>query len=60
MNGAVHPGMANTELLTIDPGAHIRLSDFDFLTSQQAKGAIEEEGMVLLDYRALQTIWKEK
>ena len=52
--------MANTELLTIDPGAHIRLSDFDFLTSQQAKNAIEEKGMVLLDYRALQTIWKEK
>ena len=52
--------MANTELLTIDTGPHIRLSDFDFLTSQQAKNAIEEKGMVLLDYRALQTIWKEK
>ncbi|MCB8924238.1 MAG: hypothetical protein H6652_01275 [Ardenticatenaceae bacterium] len=52
--------MANTELLTIDPEAHIRQSDFDFLISQQAKDAIEEEGMVLLDYRALQTIWKEK
>lgn len=57
---AVHPGLANTELVAIDPGAHIRQSDFDFLTSQQANNAIEKEGIVLLDYRALQTIWKEK
>lgn len=58
---AVHPGLANAELLTIDPGgAHIRQADFDFLTSQQAKEIVEEEGIVLLDYRALQDVWKEK
>jgi predicted glycoside hydrolase/deacetylase ChbG (UPF0249 family) len=58
---AVHPGLANSELLTIDPGgAHIRQADFDFLTSQQAKEIVEEEGIVLLDYRALQDVWKEK
>lgn len=58
---AVHPGLANAELLAIDPGgAHIRQSDFDFLTSQQAKDVIEEEGIILLDYKALQDAWKEK
>ncbi|MCL4271254.1 MAG: polysaccharide deacetylase family protein, partial [Anaerolineales bacterium] len=48
---AVHPGLENAELLTIDPGgAHIRQTDFDFLMSQQAKDVIEEEGITLLDY----------
>lgn len=58
---AVHPGLENAELLTIDPGgAHIRQTDFDFLMSQQAKDVIEEEGITLLDYRVLQEVWKNK
>jgi chitin disaccharide deacetylase len=58
---AVHPGLANSELLTIDSGgAHIRQTDFDFLTSQQAKDAVEEEGIFLLDYRALREVWRER
>jgi predicted glycoside hydrolase/deacetylase ChbG (UPF0249 family) len=57
---AVHPGLDNAELLTIEPhGQHIRQTDFDFLTSQQAKEIIDQEGIVLLDYRALQDVWKE-
>jgi chitin disaccharide deacetylase len=58
---AVHPGLANSELLAIDPGgAHIRQRDFDFLTSPQAKEIVEEEGIILLNYRALQDVWREK
>jgi len=30
------------------------------LTSQQAKQIVEEEDIVLLDYRALQDVWIEK
>ena len=57
---AVHPGLDNPELLAIDPGGRlIRQADFDFLTSQRAKEIVEEEGIVLLDYRALQAVWKE-
>jgi predicted glycoside hydrolase/deacetylase ChbG (UPF0249 family) len=57
---AVHPGLENVELLTIDPGgAHIRQTDFDFLMSQQAQEVIEEEGIILLDYRVLQEVWKK-
>ena len=57
---AVHPGLNNPELLAIDPGGHhIRQTDFDFLTSQQAKDVVREEGIVLLDYRALQDVWRE-
>ncbi len=56
---AVHPGLDNAELLAIEPdGNHIRQTDFDFWTSQQAKERVKEEGIILLDYRALQGVWR--
>ncbi|MBN2503437.1 MAG: polysaccharide deacetylase family protein [Anaerolineales bacterium] len=58
---AVHPGLDTPELLAIEPeGNHIRQTDFDYLTSQQAKDALEREGIILLDYGALQVVWKAK
>lgn len=58
---AVPPGLDSSELLAIEPGGnHIRQTDFDFLTSEQAKEPVREEGFNLLDYRALQAVWKEK
>ena len=57
---AVHPGLENSELLAIEPGGKpIRQTDYDFLMSQQAKDIVREEGINLLDYRALQAVWKE-
>lgn len=57
---AIHPGLDTPELLAIEPGGkHTRQMDFDFWTSQEAKNLVDQEGIVLLDYRALQTIWKE-
>ena len=58
---AVHPGLDNIELLAIEPdGKHIRQTDFDFLMSQAAKDIVKEEGIILLDYRALQVVWSGK
>jgi len=58
---AVHPGLDNSELLAIEPGGnHVRQTDFDFLVSQEAKDIVKEEGIILLDYRALQVIWRAK
>jgi predicted glycoside hydrolase/deacetylase ChbG (UPF0249 family) len=58
---AVHPGLDTPELLAIELEAnHIRQTDYDFLTSQAAKDVIEKEGILLLDYRALQDVWKAK
>lgn len=55
---AVHPGLDTPELRAIDPdGTPVRQADFDFLVSPKAKETVEEEGIVLLDYRALQTLW---
>jgi predicted glycoside hydrolase/deacetylase ChbG (UPF0249 family) len=57
---AVHPALDNSELLAIEPtGNHIRQADYDFLVSQAAKDIVKSEGIILLDYRALQTIWGE-
>jgi predicted glycoside hydrolase/deacetylase ChbG (UPF0249 family) len=58
---AVHPGLDYPELLAIETdGNHIRQSDFDFLISQQAKDVVKEEGIILLDYRALQAVWQDQ
>lgn len=58
---AVHPGLDSPELLAIElEGNHIRQTDFDFLMSQEAKDIVEEEGIILLDYRALQAVWRSK
>ena len=55
---AIHPGFNYPELLAIETeGHHMRQSDFDFLVSQQTRDVIEEEGIILLDYRALQEAW---
>jgi hypothetical protein len=58
---AVHPALDNTELLAIEPdGNHIRQTHFDFLMSREAKDIVNGEGIILLDYRALQTLWTGK
>jgi len=58
---AVHPGLDNAELLAIESaGKHVRQTDYDFLMSQAAKDIVKEEGIILLDYRALQVVWRGK
>lgn len=58
---AVHPGLDHPELLAIEPGGnHIRQTDYDFLVSQRAKDIVTAEGIILLDYRAVQAVWNEK
>lgn len=56
---AVHPGLDTAELLAIEPaGHHERQIDFDFWMSQAAKEIVKAEGIILLDYRALQVVWR--
>jgi len=56
---AVHPALDSAELLAIEPGdLHIRQTDYDFLVSQWARDIVQEEGIILLDYRALQDVWR--
>jgi predicted glycoside hydrolase/deacetylase ChbG (UPF0249 family) len=56
---ALHPGLDHAELRAIErDDNHIRQLDFDFLMSQEVQEIVNEEGIVLLDYRALQAVWR--
>jgi hypothetical protein len=55
---AVHPGLGNSELQALMPSWQVRQSDFDFFMSPEARTIVAEEGIIILDYRALQTLWR--
>ncbi len=56
---AVHPGLGNAELQVIQPnGWQVRQTDFDFLMSQAAQDIVKAEGIMLVDYRTLQAVWR--
>lgn len=55
---ALHPGLEDSELLAVEGATrHVRQRDFDFLSSTEAQAIVKKEGIVLLDYRALQKHW---
>jgi predicted glycoside hydrolase/deacetylase ChbG (UPF0249 family) len=55
---AVHPSLGNAEAQALEPDSwQVRKTDFDFLISQEAHDILKEEGIFLLDYRPLQTLW---
>jgi predicted glycoside hydrolase/deacetylase ChbG (UPF0249 family) len=58
---AVHPSVGSTESQAIDPdGWQVRRTDFDFLVSEQAREIIQQEGITLMSYEPIQTIWQSK
>jgi predicted glycoside hydrolase/deacetylase ChbG (UPF0249 family) len=58
---AVHPGLADAELLAIEPGgASVRQADLDFVISPQAREVIRQEGITLLSYKPLQQVWQNR
>jgi predicted glycoside hydrolase/deacetylase ChbG (UPF0249 family) len=54
----VHPALGSAEARAVDPWWRKRAADLAFYTSPQARETIAAEGIVLLDYRALQTAWR--
>jgi predicted glycoside hydrolase/deacetylase ChbG (UPF0249 family) len=55
---AMHPGLGNEESQAIDPdGWHGRRADYEFLTSPHARELIQQEGIVVIDYRTIQPAW---
>jgi predicted glycoside hydrolase/deacetylase ChbG (UPF0249 family) len=56
---AVHPGVDDAELRAIGSlGPEVRRTDLDFLTSEEARKLIQQEGITLLSYKPLQRVWK--
>ncbi len=57
---AVHPSTGTPASQEIDPGGwRVRRTDLDFLVSPLAREVIEQEGIILLDYRPVQAVWQE-
>jgi predicted glycoside hydrolase/deacetylase ChbG (UPF0249 family) len=57
---ALHPGVGNAELRAAVPTWRVRQSDLDFIVSQEARAILQEEGILLVDYRALRALWNDK
>ena len=58
---AAHPALGTPEMQAIEPESwQARPTDFDFLTSREAREIIEQEGIVLLSYKPLQKVWQER
>ena len=55
---AVHPGLGDEEARAVDPGGwRVRRTDYEFLTSPEARELVRREGIVLTDYRTVQQVW---
>ncbi|MET7904217.1 polysaccharide deacetylase family protein [Streptomyces sp. NPDC005355] len=56
---AVHPGLGDEESRRAEPGRgwRVRRSDYAFLMSSQARELLRREGIVVIDYRAVQEMW---
>ena len=58
---AVHPSLGGAASQVIDPdGWQVRRTDFEFLTSSQAREVIEQEGITLIGYEPLQAAWQRR
>lgn len=53
---AVHPGPADEESRLLD-GWLVRHTDHQFLTSQQAREVVDQEGIIVIDYSLVQRAW---
>jgi predicted glycoside hydrolase/deacetylase ChbG (UPF0249 family) len=58
---AVHPGLGDEESQAIDPGGwRVRRTDYEFLTSPDARRIVEQEGIVVIDYGTIQRAWSAR
>jgi chitin disaccharide deacetylase len=57
---AVHPGLDSAELRAADPSWRVRQADFDFVMSREARTVLRDEGIVLVDYKAVQALWNNR
>lgn len=55
---AVHPALDRAELREMEPGSwQVRVADYQFLVSAEARETIEREGIVLLSREPLRKVW---
>ncbi|MFI9102927.1 polysaccharide deacetylase family protein [Streptomyces fildesensis] len=56
---AVHPSLGSQESQVVDDGWLVRRTDYEFLTSPKAHEVLRQEGIVVIDYRAIQQAWSQ-
>lgn len=54
---AVHPSLGNEESQAVGSLWRERLTDYDFLVSADARELVRQEGIAVIDYRAMQRAW---
>ncbi|MQA82772.1 MAG: ChbG/HpnK family deacetylase [Streptosporangiales bacterium] len=55
---AVHPGLGDEESRAVDPGGwRVRRTDYEFLTSPEAREIVRQEEIDVVDYRTVQRVW---
>lgn len=54
---AVHAGLGNEEVQAVDGGWRVRSTDYEFPTSSRTREILQQEGIVLIDYRAVHEVW---
>ena len=54
---AVHPAVGDQQARRIDPGWQVRQTDYEFLTSAQARTVVRDERITLISYRSIQQAW---
>ncbi|MEU6955571.1 polysaccharide deacetylase family protein [Streptomyces sp. NPDC045714] len=54
---AVHPSLGDKESQAVDDGWTVRRTDYEFLTSPQAREVLQQEDITVIDYRTIQRVW---
>ncbi|MEU2624608.1 polysaccharide deacetylase family protein [Streptomyces sp. NPDC007157] len=54
---AVHPSLGDKESRSVDAGWLVRRTDYEFLTSPQARELLQQEDIHVIDYRTIQHVW---
>lgn len=55
---AIHPSLTTGELKAIGNNWPVRPADYEFLMSPETREIIEQEGIIVLNYKPLQEVWQ--
>lgn len=56
---AVHPSLGDMDSQVVDADWLVRRTDYEFLTSPQARDVLRQEGIHVIDYRTIQHAWSQ-
>lgn len=57
---AIHPSLVTNELKAMGDSWPVRQADFEFLMSPETRAIIDQEGIIVLNYKPLQELWQAK